>query len=478
MPRFEITAPDGRLFEVTAPEGASQAEVLAYAQQNFGKPSTTLGQKALGVGETALTASTGIIGQLLGNVAGVGKEFATGDFGKGTAEKTAQQVQQALTYQPRGQVAPEYLQNIQSALETSPAAKLLAPTPLLPNAANIGFKTRAAVPTAQEIKSTASQMYKTIDDAGVVIKAEPFNQFVNKVKTTIGGKVREARQPQVVDALKQLDEASGSVKTLQKMQDLRESISGIKMSGNASERMFAGDIVKELDDFIDNLDASKLISPVKGDVEAIKLVPQARELWKQARKSEMLDEIYRKAGIRATDAYDDVAFATKLRAEFKNLATNKTKLRGFTEEEVKAIEQAAKGGRVENALRAFGQGAAGDKFSATGAIAGGGLSSLAFGPEFGNAIAGPIGAIIGAKTMPALKGASRSAAGALGRQNLQNVMDLVKTSGNPYSGVQLAPFFKLNPITGTTMPANALNAAGLLAPYITNPDDLKSLLGQ
>ena len=186
----------------------------------------------------------------------------------------------------------------------------------------------------------------------------------------------------------------------------------------------------------------------------------------------------RKAEIKATDPYNDVAFATKLRSEFKNLATNKDKLRGFSAEEVKAIEQAAKGGKIENALRAFGQGGAGDRFSATGAIAGGGLSSLAFGPEFGNAIAGPIGAIIGAKTMPALKGASRSAAGALGRQNLQNVMDLVKTGGNPYSGVQLAPFFKLNPITGTTIPANALNAAGLLAPYITNPDDLKSLLGQ
>lgn len=463
MATFEITAPDGRLFQVTAPEGASQAEVLAYAQQNFGKPSTTLGQKALGVGETALTAGTGIIGQLLGNVAGVGKEFVTGDFGKGTAEKTAANVQQALTYQPRGQVAPEYLQNIQNVVESSK----LAPTPLLPNTASIGFRTKAKVPTSAEIKQQATNLYQKIDEAGVVIQAQPFNDFVSKIKTTIGSKVREARQPQVVDALKQLDEASGSVKTLQKMQDLRESISGIKMSGNASERMFAGQIVKELDDFIDNLDASKLISPVKGDVEAIKLVPQARELWKQSRKSEMLDEIYRKAGIKATDAYDDVAFATKLRAEFKNLAANKTKLRGFSAEEVKAIEQAAKGGRVENALRAFGQGSAGEKYSYGGGLVGGGLSSLAFGPEFGNVVAGPIGAYIGAKAVPAIKGASRMAAGTLGRQNLQNVMDLVKTGGNPYAGINL--------FQGNTAP---LNAAGLLAPYITNPDDLKSLLGQ
>ena len=36
MPRYEISAPDGRKFEITAPEGATQEEVLAYAQSNFG----------------------------------------------------------------------------------------------------------------------------------------------------------------------------------------------------------------------------------------------------------------------------------------------------------------------------------------------------------------------------------------------------------------------------------------------------------
>lgn len=38
MPTYEITAPDGRKFRVTAPEGASQDDVLAYAQKQMGKP--------------------------------------------------------------------------------------------------------------------------------------------------------------------------------------------------------------------------------------------------------------------------------------------------------------------------------------------------------------------------------------------------------------------------------------------------------
>jgi hypothetical protein len=35
---YEVTAPDGRRFVVTAPEGATQEQVLSYAQQNYSRP--------------------------------------------------------------------------------------------------------------------------------------------------------------------------------------------------------------------------------------------------------------------------------------------------------------------------------------------------------------------------------------------------------------------------------------------------------
>ena len=35
MPTFLVTAPDGRKLRVTAPEGATQQEAIAYAQQQF-----------------------------------------------------------------------------------------------------------------------------------------------------------------------------------------------------------------------------------------------------------------------------------------------------------------------------------------------------------------------------------------------------------------------------------------------------------
>lgn len=38
MPVYEITSPDGKTFDVTAPDGASEADVMAYAQKQFQNP--------------------------------------------------------------------------------------------------------------------------------------------------------------------------------------------------------------------------------------------------------------------------------------------------------------------------------------------------------------------------------------------------------------------------------------------------------
>lgn len=49
MPKFQVTSPDGKSFEVNAPDGATQEQVLAYAQAQFQQPQAepTLEQKVL-----------------------------------------------------------------------------------------------------------------------------------------------------------------------------------------------------------------------------------------------------------------------------------------------------------------------------------------------------------------------------------------------------------------------------------------------
>jgi hypothetical protein len=100
--------------------------------------------------EVPLAIGTGAIGTLLGNVAGFGREVLTGDFGKGTAERTARKVQEALTYAPRNPTAREALTQLggvikESKLEGLPIAGQEIPA--------IGRAMRQGVPAARELAS-------------------------------------------------------------------------------------------------------------------------------------------------------------------------------------------------------------------------------------------------------------------------------------------------------------------------------------
>lgn len=104
----------------------------------------TLVQKALGVGEGALSVGTGIVGGTLGMVGGfaggLAGSIASGDFG---TQEGARKIEQStaegmsgLTYQPRTQAGQEYAGNVGEAMS--------AALPVLPLTAEMGAVGRVA----------------------------------------------------------------------------------------------------------------------------------------------------------------------------------------------------------------------------------------------------------------------------------------------------------------------------------------------
>ena len=59
MPRYEVTSPDGKRWEVEAPDGATQDQVLAYAQQQWKAPEQKGSGIAQGLGNLAAGAVRG-----------------------------------------------------------------------------------------------------------------------------------------------------------------------------------------------------------------------------------------------------------------------------------------------------------------------------------------------------------------------------------------------------------------------------------
>ena len=97
MPRFEITSPDGRRFEITAPEGATQDQVLAYAQANFGAPPAP---SQMAVADNAQYANAAT-------------QQPAPNFGRGPTALTDTDIQgmQANVSRPPVQQAPQYPAN-------------------------------------------------------------------------------------------------------------------------------------------------------------------------------------------------------------------------------------------------------------------------------------------------------------------------------------------------------------------------------
>lgn len=71
MATYEVVSPDGKKYEVTAPDGASEAEVLAYAKQNFGKTESAIGAFGSGAARGAVDQGAGVAGAYMGGKLGL-----------------------------------------------------------------------------------------------------------------------------------------------------------------------------------------------------------------------------------------------------------------------------------------------------------------------------------------------------------------------------------------------------------------------
>ncbi|MES0445008.1 MAG: hypothetical protein ABUJ92_00545 [Desulfobacterales bacterium] len=131
------------------PAGDGPAQIFETQPQ---QPEPTLGEQAVGVGETALATATGatggMVGMIGGTLKGLAEQILAGEFGTQEAanlvQQSAQEGAQALTFTPRTPVGQEMTQSVAQAAE--------AITPILPvsgGLAAIPAGLKAAAPIAR-----------------------------------------------------------------------------------------------------------------------------------------------------------------------------------------------------------------------------------------------------------------------------------------------------------------------------------------
>lgn len=142
---FEVTAPDGRKFIVTAPPGASQDEALAYAKTQFEDAPTVVprggtydrgdpapepykppsaGSRLAGAGEAALSVASSIPASALGFMGGIveaiknPRKLGTPEGARAMNERRGE-ITDFYTYQPRTQGGQEGIKSLTDMLAES-----------------------------------------------------------------------------------------------------------------------------------------------------------------------------------------------------------------------------------------------------------------------------------------------------------------------------------------------------------------------
>jgi hypothetical protein len=407
MPTYVVTAPDGKEYEITAPEGATQEQVLAYAQQNYStpaeKPQRSLAQEA--GRQLGLTARAGITG-LAALPAMMAEPVAAGVnliAGKQIMASPTQGLQNILTA-AYGLPVPET--GLERAVQTGTAAMasipaqaaisgtsaMLAPlrqnllqqtaaagaggvagqaaadvvqeateNPLLSAIAGIAAGTVAGVGAAKgataattareplitldQIKQRAQRSYATVDQQGVFLKPKSVLDNFNNVEAAL---VKENFNPKL--------EAHKPV--AQVLEQVREMVGTQRVSFTKLEQMRSALVaLKTAKDSATRTYAGQAVSELDNyitklgakDVLASQgnlgtAVKTVQDARKDWRNLSRATVLEDALNVAEARALDPKASEGELiRRQLINLAANKDKMRFFSEREKNAIKSVASG---------------------------------------------------------------------------------------------------------------------------------------
>lgn len=478
---MEIELPDGTVLE--APDDADPSAVARAYLSKQSKSATPAKssplQNFLGYQiEPAMQMATGAVATPLAGLSGIAGSLIPGEQGQGA--RWTENVQNALTYQPRtagGKLGSrivnypfeklaqgaDYLGGGAANLTGSPAVGAAVNTTVqslpalllkgrgkpvvvrdnVPGTTTVGDgvarrpgaaetpaataaerttgleNVRQPVPTIEQLSADASAAYKRAQDAGVVVSEESFGGFKKKVTDSLAEEgLDSSLHPDTTAALKRVSETEGAV-SLQQLETLRKIANDARGSVKPADSRLASKIVDDIDDFVDGLGTKDVLS---GDPKAASALAEARNLYSRKKKAEEIEQLIHRAELSAPN-FSASGMENALRTEFRALAKNEKRMRRFTKEERAAIEKVAKGGATENALRMLG------KFAPTGAVSGvlsSGAGFLAGGP-------------LGAAGLPAAGLIGRYLATRMTKSNAQAAQELMRAGPRPLPPPMVQP---------------------------------------
>lgn len=269
---------------------------------------------------------------------------------------------------------------------------------------NAGLARVSEAPSIEDLQTAKNAAYKAADNTGIVISRGALNRLkVGLVNDLKKEGLNQKLHPKAAAAVEEIVNTKGQP-TLSDLETLRKIANDAKGAIEPADARLGGRIVDHIDDFEEGLSQGDLVG---GSADSATAFKEARALNTRLAKSKTVQKLFDDAELQVGANYTTSGMENALRQQFKSLAKNDRKLRGFTPEERAAIRKVAVGAPLENALRMLG------KFAPSGVISGyGAVAAAAVNPALA--------------AIPVAGGISRYAATKMTMRNAKNAQDLVR----------------------------------------------------
>lgn len=252
-----------------APQPAQKHNLLQrvgdFTQRNIITPLRNAAETAIEV-PLSLGANVGL--GLVGNVAGAGKELLTGDFGHGTAEKLASEIQ-GYAYQPRNPMARALLEKGGHLLDESKLAGFpMVGTEAQALASGIPAATRLV---GSAVENTGNAVKSAAEATGSATQTGAQRLMVNALKPTplqlTSGEAEIAARELLKRGIN--PNTSGVVKLKSQIKDLNQRVNNIidDSTGSVSQQEVGRAVEGTRNKFINQVDPTADLNAISGVAE-------------------------------------------------------------------------------------------------------------------------------------------------------------------------------------------------------------------
>lgn len=200
----------------------------------------------------------------------------------------------------------------------------------------------AAAPSMDDLRAAASRIYQQADQVTTLPRADFAARAGGMLDDAARSGMDDMLTPGAARVAGKVDEAASAADPnigFRELDILRKQ-AGVPAGNvaNRTESSIGSRMVDGIDNYIDSVDPA-----LSGSLK------EARAMWGQLRRSEMVDTAIERAKNAAS------GFENGLRVEFRRILNNPKALRGFNETEIAAIKQVVQGTAMGNLMRQVGR---------------------------------------------------------------------------------------------------------------------------